>query len=68
LFFLIHILGTPRLSINYANSTDDIVCFDFHFDSVSFLALYRVCNIRPSLSTLSFSKLLLAILKGQPIY
>jgi len=62
------IRGTPRLSINYAHSTDDAVCFNFHFEPVSFLTLYRVCNIRPSLTSFSFSKLLLAILKGQPTF
>ncbi|CAF3681392.1 unnamed protein product [Rotaria sp. Silwood1] len=61
------IRGTPRLEINYADSTEDTVCFNFHFDSVSFMTLYRVCNIRLSLSSLSFSKTFLAILKGKPI-
>jgi hypothetical protein len=58
----------PRLRINYADSTDDAVCFNFNFDPVSFLTLYHICNIHTSLSSLSISKLLLAILKGQPIF
>jgi hypothetical protein len=66
MFISICILGTPRLSVNYAHSTDDTVCVNFHFDPVSFITLYRVCNIRTSLSSLSFSKLLFAILQGQP--
>ncbi|CAF4490152.1 unnamed protein product, partial [Rotaria sp. Silwood2] len=61
------IRGTPRLAINYADSTEDTVCFNFHFDSVSFMTLYHVCNIRLPLSFLSFSKIFPAILKGQPI-
>ncbi|CAF3969262.1 unnamed protein product [Rotaria sordida] len=61
------IRGTPRLAINYADSTEDTVCFNFYFDSVSFITLYRVCNIRLSSYSLSFTKLFLAILKGQSI-
>ncbi|CAF3929773.1 unnamed protein product [Adineta steineri] len=61
------IRGTPRLSINYGYSTDNTVCFNFHFDPVSFFTLYHVCNIHSSLSLISFSKLFLTILKGQPM-
>ncbi|CAF4389198.1 unnamed protein product, partial [Adineta steineri] len=52
------IRGTPRLSINYGYSTDNTVCFNFHFDPVSFFTLSHVCNIHSSLSLISFSKLI----------
>jgi hypothetical protein len=66
-YILIYALGTPRLSINYANSTGDTVWFNLHFDPVSFITLYRICNIRSSLFFVSLSKLFLSILKGRPI-
>jgi hypothetical protein len=62
------VLGTPRFSVDYTHSTDISVCFNFHFDSVSFLTLYRVCNNCSTFSSLSLSKLFLAILKGQPTF
>ncbi|CAF1291277.1 unnamed protein product [Adineta ricciae] len=60
--------GSPKLSINYTYSNQTIVCFDFRFDRVSFVTLYRVCNIRPRLSSLSLTKFLLAILRGRPTF
>jgi len=58
----------PRLRVNYSDSTEDSVCYNFNFDPISFVTLYRICNIRISLISLSISKLLLAILKGQPTF
>lgn len=60
-------LGTPRLTINYGDSTENSVCFNFNFDSVSFFTLCRICNVRLSLSSLSLSATFLRILQGKPI-
>lgn len=69
-FFLhVHlILGSPRLSVNYGYSTNITACFNLHFDFVSFITLYRVCNIRPLLFSLPLTKLFFAILRGQPTF